>query len=100
MNFLYGIYNQGNEILVAVCDEDVVGRVFRCSDKNIKIDVKNSFYGKNKCDEKEVLELMKNATILNIVGKYIVTLAIKEGIISKECVIEIGETLNAQKAKL
>jgi len=43
---------------------------------------------------------MKNATILNIVGKYIVTLAIKEGIISKECVIEIGETLHAQKAKL
>lgn len=100
MDFFYGIYKQGNEVLLAICDEDIVDKVFRCTEKNIKIDVKKSFYGKNKCDGSEAIELMKNASILNLVGRKIIALAIEEGLISKECVMEIGETVHAQLAKM
>jgi len=43
---------------------------------------------------------MKNATILNLVGKEIISLAIEEGIIDKESVLTIGETVHAQRAKM
>ena len=40
MDFFYGIYKQGNEVLLAICDDDIVDKVFRCTEKNIKIDLK------------------------------------------------------------
>ncbi|KYC51928.1 MAG: hypothetical protein AMQ74_00928 [Candidatus Methanofastidiosum methylothiophilum] len=100
MEFFYGIYKQGNEVLLAICDENIIDMVFHNNDKMIKIDVKKSFYGKNKGCKEDILELMKNATILNLVGKDIIEIAIEEGIINKECVLAIGETVHAQRAKM
>ncbi|NMC61305.1 MAG: DUF424 family protein [Candidatus Methanofastidiosa archaeon] len=100
MDFFYGIYKQGNEVLLAICDEDIVDKEFRCIERKIKIDVKKSFYGKNKGSKEDIIEFMKNATILNLVGKEIISLAIEEGIIDKESVLTIGETVHAQRAKM
>ena len=43
MEFFYGIYKQGNEVLLAICDENIIDKVFQNNEKMIKIDVKKSF---------------------------------------------------------
>jgi len=100
MEFYYGVYRHGHEIMVAVCDEDTLDKNFSCNEKGIKLDVKKSFYGKNKGQKEEILPHMKNATILNLVGKEIIDIALEEGLIIKECVLVIGDTVHAQRAKM
>ncbi|MCC7572752.1 MAG: DUF424 family protein [Candidatus Methanofastidiosum sp.] len=100
MEFCYAVYRHEHEQIVAVCDEDTIGKTFYCNEKGIKIEIKKSFYGMNKGQKEEVLLLMKNATILNLVGKEIIEIALEEGLISKECVLAIGDTLHAQRTKL
>lgn len=100
MEFYYAVYRHGHELMVAVCDEDTIENTFCCTEKGIKLDVKKSFYGKNKGSEEEILPHMKDATILNLVGKEIVGIALEEGLISKECVLVIGGTVHAQRAKM
>lgn len=100
MEFYYGVYRHGHELLVAVCDEDTLDKIFFSGEKGVKLEVKNSFYGRNKGQKEEVLSHMKNATILNLVGKEIIEIALEEGLISKGCVLAIGDTLHAQRAKM
>ena len=100
MEFYYAVYRHGNEIMVAVCDEDTIENTFCCSEKGIKLEVKKSFYGKNKGQKEEILPHMKDATILNLVGKEVIGIALEEGLISEGCVLIIGDTVHAQRAKM
>lgn len=67
MKFRMKIYRVRGEVLVAVCDEDIVGKTFR--EKDLKIEVKEEFYGKESYDEEEVKRALRQATIANITGK-------------------------------
>ncbi|MDY1591034.1 MAG: DUF424 family protein [Methanofastidiosum sp.] len=100
MEFYYAVYRHGHELMVAVCDEDALENTFCCDEKGIKLDVQKSFYGKNKGQKEEIMHLMKDATILNLVGKEIIDIALDEGLINKECVLVIGGTVHAQRAKM
>ncbi len=100
MEFYYAVYRHGHELMVAVCDEDTLDKSFSCNEKGIKLDVKKSFYGKNKGQKEEIVHLMKDATILNLVGKEIIDIALGDGLISKECILAIGDTVHAQSAKM
>ncbi|MCS7118634.1 MAG: DUF424 family protein [Archaeoglobaceae archaeon] len=88
------IYNVRGEILVAVCDSELVGKIFR--DENLKLEVKESFYGSEEFEEKDVVEALKKATIANITGERSVKLAIKLGIIDKERVLWVSNCPHAQ----
>ncbi|MEN6378799.1 MAG: DUF424 family protein [Methanofastidiosum sp.] len=100
MEFYYAVYPHGHELMVAVCDEDTLDKTFFSNEKGIKLDVKKSFYGKNKGQKEEIVHLMKDATILNLVGKEIIDIALGEGLISRECVLVIGGTVHAQRTKM
>jgi len=88
------VYRVKGEILVAVCDSDIVGKTFR--EGELKIEVKEGFYGDTEFCEEEVKNALKKATIANITGKKAVNLAIKIGIIDKKNVLKIGDCLHAQ----
>ena len=94
MKFRMKIYRVKGEVLVAVCDEDIVGKTFR--EKDLKIEVKEEFYGKESYDEEEVKRALRQATIANITGKNAVKLAISIGIIDENKVLKIGECWHAQ----
>jgi len=94
MSFRMKVYRVKGEVLVAVCDSDIVGKIFR--EGELKIEVKESFYGTEEYGEEEVKRALRNATIANITGKKAVELAIKIGIIDKNRVLRIGECLHAQ----
>ncbi len=94
MKFRMKIYRTGREIVVAVCDSEIVGKTFREGD--IKIEVKESFYGEIDVDEEEVRRALKIATIANITGKRAVKLAIDMGIVDEDNILKIGECWHAQ----
>ena len=94
MTFRMKVYRVKGEVLVAVCDSDIAGRTFR--EGELKIEVKESFYGEKEYSEDEVKRELRRATIANITGKKAVELAIKIGIVDKDRVLEIGECLHAQ----
>jgi len=96
--FRLKIYRVRGEILVAVCDSELIGKTFREGD--LKIEVKESFYGDRDVGEEEVKRALRMATIANITGKRAVELAIKLGIIDKENVLKIGECWHAQMVVL
>ena len=94
MSFRLKVYRVRGEILVAVCDSEIVGKVFR--EGELKIEVKEDFYGSEEVGEEEVRRALRTATIANITGKKAVQLAISMGIVDRDKVLKIGDCLHAQ----
>uniref|UniRef100_A0A7C2SD21 DUF424 domain-containing protein n=1 Tax=Archaeoglobus fulgidus TaxID=2234 RepID=A0A7C2SD21_ARCFL len=92
--FRMRVYRVRGEVLVAVCDSDIVGKTFREGD--LKLEVKESFYGDEEVGEEEVKRALRNATIANITGSKAVNLAVKVGIIDKSKILYIDGCPHAQ----
>jgi len=87
------------DILVAICDENVLGKEIEI-EKGFRVVASERFYKEKLIDEKEALDLMEKATIGNLLGENIVKLAIEKNIISSEGVILIGGIPHAQFVKI
>jgi len=87
------------DILVAICDENVLGKEIEI-EKGFRVVASERFYKEKLIDEKEALDLMEKATIGNLLGENIVKLAIEKNIISSEGVILIGGIPHAQFVKV
>mgnify|MGYP001610994595 CR=1 FL=1 len=94
MKFSYSVFKQDKETLLAVSDADIVGKTFE--ERDLQLDVSKEFYGSKTGDEKEIIELLKDATIINAVGKEIISLLVQKDIIEKKSVIEISGVPHAQ----
>ncbi len=88
------IHTHGSERILAACDEDILGMTF--SDGAARITVSESFYRGESVSEEAYVERMKSVTIMNLVGERAVALAIAEGVVSADCVMEIGGVKHAQ----
>ena len=86
------IYKQAT--IVAICDEDLIGKTIE--DKDKRIEVSERFYKGKKRSPKQVLEIMKHSENLNLIGKKTVDLALKNHIIEKEGIIKIKNVPHAQ----
>jgi hypothetical protein len=92
--FRMRIHRQGREVLVAVSDAALVGKVFR--EGNMKLDIHESFYGSDGADAPEVILQLSSCTIANLVGVDIVTLAIQHGFVDPENVLDVQGVPHAQ----
>ncbi len=88
------IHITGNRTITAICDEELINKTF--SQGKLILEITERFYKGEIMKEDKVLELMNNATNLNIVGKKAIKLAIKNNIINKENVILIQNIPHAQ----
>jgi len=88
------IYRVKDQIVVAICDEDLINKTLDFDGLRFHVDKK--FYGGEIIDETKVLKLLENATIGNLVGKEIVSLALKKKYIAKENIILISDIPHAQ----
>lgn len=88
------IHTHEKERILAACDEEIIGMTFRGND--IKITVSETFYRGECISEDIFVERTKSVTIMNLVGNRVVERAIKEGLVSEDNVIEIGEVKHAQ----
>ncbi len=94
------IFTTRTEIIVALCDEDMLEKVIEFKKTGAKIKVSKYFYGEHFIDDKIAVKLLSRATIGNVIGKNSVKLAKKHGFISKENIINIDGIPHAQFVKL
>jgi len=75
------IHSRSGRDVIAVCDEDIIGKIFETKDKQLEIT--KEFYEGEKKNEEEVISIIKKADNLNIVGKNSVGIALKTNTILK-----------------
>jgi hypothetical protein len=92
------IHTRGREVVVAACDSNILGRTLKHHD--IKFHISKEFYNDRKVDEKMFIKSLRIATIINLVGKKVVSIAIREGFVDENAVIEIAGIPHAQVVKL
>ncbi|QCS44133.1 DUF424 domain-containing protein [Natrinema versiforme] len=85
-------------LLVAVCDEDVLGETFE--EGELSLTVTEEFYGGDAVDEDAVVESLSRAAVANIVGTRAVELAVEEGFVDEANVLEVDQTLHAQLLRM
>ncbi len=87
MAFAVRSVNYQNNRMLNICDADLVGRVVKQSD--LEINISQSYYAERIVEEDEAESLLKNSSIINMVGKQTVDLSIRIGIGSAKGVKEI-----------
>jgi len=78
-----------NEIeTIACCDEELLNKEFK--EGNLKIDITEHFFGGILMDPEEAIEILKEASYFNIVGKCIIDKAIDSKLLPEEGVRSIN----------
>ena len=88
----------GRNVLLAICDCDLLGRTLR--EGKIVFHIKVEFYNGGKVGVDEAVGMIENSTIVNLVGKNCVEKAISKGYVHPEAVLQIEGVPHAQIIKL
>ena len=88
----------GRQVLLAVCDAEILGKTLRDSD--ITFEVSEKFYKGYKTSVDDAIDLIEESTIVNLVGVNIVKRAIERGYVHPEAVIKICGVPHAQIVKI
>lgn len=81
--------NNDGRIILAVCDKDILGRIFE--DEKRMLDLTADFYKGIERKKEELVLLYKNAYVIHAVGKESVSLAIELRLARKEDTMKIKE---------
>ena len=73
----------------SICDEKLIGKIIE--DKNIKINLSERFYKGEEIPEKRVVEILKDADSINLVGRKAVETGLKADVIKKENIKKIKD---------
>ena len=92
--FCYRLFHYESDVLLAICDSSVLGKTFEEGD--LHISVTGTFYHEKTCDEKAAVRLFKSATIINAVGRDIISLLAEHGYVEEENVLSIKGIPHAQ----
>ena len=98
MEAYINLKKKGQNVLLAICDGDLLGRTLR--EGKIVFQVKNEFYNGGKVSIEEAVDMIENSTIVNLVGKNCVEKAIAKGYVHPEAVLQIEGIPHAQIVKL
>lgn len=86
--------NPQGQTILGLCDPGLLGKRF--TEGGLQLDLTGNFYKGEEKTEQEVLILIKDACILNIVGKDSIEFALKHNLIDKEKIITIDNIPHAQ----
>ena len=78
MQFSVRISDYQKNTMVNMCDAKLIGK--DVVDGELKIHINESYYGKQLVDKDEAISFLKSASIMNLVGKETISLAINLGI--------------------
>ncbi len=88
------IHRSKGKVIVAICDEEILGKIFR--DGPIVLDISTKFYGGKRVDLERVLEAIKMADIVVASGKRIVEELSRRGLASVEFALKVEDQLHIQ----
>jgi len=88
------IHKREDRAIAAVCDSELVGQKYVDGDR--QLDLTGDFYKGEERTDQEVGDIIRNADIINLVGKNAVKLGIQEEVITQDHVIVIAGIPHAQ----
>jgi len=98
MKFYAKTYKEGNNLVVACCDDNIRGKTFE--EGELILYVKESFYCGDLLEGSDLRLLLERATIINMVGNGVVKIAISCGLIDEKNVLRIGGVPHAQMVRI
>ena len=78
MQFSVKISNNQKNSMLNICDAELLGK--KIIQDKFNIHISESYYGEKFVEKEEAKSLLKNSSIINMVGKEIVSLSIELGI--------------------
>ncbi|MFH1126590.1 MAG: DUF424 family protein [archaeon] len=84
MAFFLKVHESDDDCVVAICDEDILGKVFSCGD--FVLDVDSDFFGGKLVDIDEIVDALEGASSVNVVGSRIIDELLLRGIVSDSSV--------------
>jgi len=88
----------GEYVLLATCDEELLGETLK--DGKLVFKVHEEFYKGPKMPVEDAVELMKESSVVNMIGANIVQKAIEKGLVHPEAVLNICGVPHAQIVKI
>jgi hypothetical protein len=82
------------ETMIAVCDSDLLGK--RICEGRLILDASREFYGGEEVSPEAATDVLKTATVANLVGEKAVRCGIEAGLVHGDAVISIGGVPHAQ----
>lgn len=80
-------HRSGREVLIAVCDCDLMGKKF--VEGHLHVEILPDFFGEEKVTVQDVEQALGRATMANLVGELAVGQAIRLGYVARENVLII-----------
>jgi len=74
--------------MLNICDVDLVGK--KISEKNLQVDISKNFYGEKIVEKIEAENLLKNSSVINMIGKETISLSMNLGIGSEKGIKKIS----------
>ncbi len=75
--------------LVNICDSDLLGRTVK--DGKLSMQISKDYFGGELVDGEQVLNLMKNSSIVSLAGTNAVKLALESKLAAKEAIRVVGD---------
>ena len=91
-------YETERQLIVAVCDKDIIGKKFQEGELTLKLEP--SFYKGQDASESEIKEALLCATIANIAGEKAIACAVECGCVEPDTVIFIEGIPHAQMIRI
>ena len=88
MPFSVRVTNYQNNTMLNICDADLLGK--KITQDELNMNISKSYYGEKLIETEEATSLLKNSSIINMVGKETISLSIKLGIGSENGVKTIS----------
>ena len=88
--FTSRIIEKDGKVLINICDEEIVGKIVK--GEEIEVNISSDYFGGDLLDNDDAVEALHSSSILNLAGKRIIALALKEGVGTKMAVKEIDGT--------
>jgi hypothetical protein len=92
--FCYRMHSTGGKTILAVCDAGLAGKTIKS--KYLDFHVSEYFYGTEQACASEIIQKVKEAGIVNVVGKDIVQLLVGRKLVDEGCILWMGETPHVQ----
>jgi len=89
MQYSVKISDYQKNTMLNMCDSELIGKDI--VDGELKIHISENYYGKQIVEKDEAISMIKSASILNLVGRETISLAIDLGIGSKDGVKIISD---------
>lgn len=78
MQFSARVTNYQNNVMLNICDVDLLGK--NIVDGELNMNISESYYGEKLLEKEEATKLLKQSAIINMVGKNTISLSIELGI--------------------